>query len=129
MEISETVASFEALAHATRLGVLRRLIPAGENGLAAGDVGRRLEVLPNSLSFHLKQLVHAGLITSRRRGRNLFYAANYARVAELVGFLSDDCCADAPEGCLPECPATAAQSPLVCGSTRGPPDKDAIGRN
>lgn len=110
METSHAAKTFEALAHETRLGVLRLLIPAGRDGLSAGTVGERLGLAANSLSFHLGRLVNAGLIRSRRQGRHLYYAADYPRLAALVGFLSDDCCAAAPEGCLPGCPGTAAQS-------------------
>ncbi len=112
--MNDAVGSFEALAHDTRLGVLRLLIPAGEDGLAAGDISRHLDLPANSLSFHLGRLLNAGLIKCRRSGRNLFYAADYARVAGLVSFLSDDCCAAAPDGCLPEC-ATVATPPSVGG--------------
>jgi len=125
MEISKAAGSFEALAHATRLGVLRLLIPAGVNGLAAGDISKRLDLPPNSLSFHLGRLMNAGLIECRRSGRNLFYAADYAGVGQLARFLSDDCCADAPEGCMPECLTVAEPPSLGCGSACGAPDKDA----
>lgn len=128
METSNAVGSFEALGHATRLGVLRLLIPAGVNGLAAGDISNHLDLPPNSLSFHLGRLVNAGLIECRRSGRNLFYAADYARVAELVRFLSVDCCADAPDGCLPQCPTVAEPPSLGYGSARVAPDKDASRR-
>ncbi len=111
MEIKKAIGSFEALAHETRLGVLRLLVPAGADGLAAGDIGRRLDLPPNSLSFHLGRLENTGLIVRRRSGRNLFYAADYARIAELVRFLADDCCADAPDGCLPECPGVTGRKP------------------
>ena len=107
MEIHEAVGNFEALAHQARLGVLRLLIPAGRDGLAAGDISKRLDLPANSLSFHLGRLVNAGLIESRRSGRNLFYAANYAHVDELVRFLADNCCANAPDGCFPDCPTVA----------------------
>lgn len=128
MKINYAVGSFEALAHATRLGVLRLLIPAGVNGLAAGDISTRLDLAPNSLSFHLGRLVNAGLIECRRSGRNLFYAANYARVAELVRFLSNECCADIPDGCLPECPTVAEPPSRGCLSDCGAPDKDTSRR-
>ncbi len=116
IELFSAVAAFEALAHETRLGVLRLLIPAGMKGLAAGDISKRLDLPPNSLSFHLGRLVNAGLIGSRRSGRNLFYSADYARVDELVRFLADKCCADAPDGCFPQCPTLA--EPLSLGHGR-----------
>ncbi len=106
MEQLGATAGFEALAHQTRLAVFRLLIPAGPEGVAAGEIGERLQVPPHRLSFHLRRLAIAGLIRARREGRHLYYAADYAYVSELVGFLVNDCCADAPAGCLPECPAT-----------------------
>ena len=128
MEISKTVSAFEALAHETRLGVLRMLIPAGMNGLAAGDISTRLDLPANSLSFHLGRLVNAGLIVSRRSGRNLFYAADYARIDGLVRFLVDDCCVNAPDGCLPECATLAQPSSLGCGSFCRVPDTHTSSR-
>ncbi len=107
METLQPVKAFEALSHETRLAVFRLLIPAGPEGLPAGVIGERLDVPPNSLSFHLGRLVNAGLIACRRSGRNLFYAADYARIAELVRFLSDGGCADAADGCLQVCPIVA----------------------
>ena len=127
MELLEAVGSFEALAHETRLGVLRLLIPAGRSGLAAGDISKRLNLPANSLSFHLGRLVNVGLIECRRSGRNLFYSADYARVAELVRFFSDDCCGDAPDGCLPECLIVSKSVSHGCGSTCDPLN-DELGR-
>ncbi len=120
MEMMIAVGAIEALSHETRLGVLRLLIPAGVNGLNAGDISTRLDLPPNSLSFHLGRLVNAGLIVSRRSGRNLFYAADYARVDELVRFLAEKCCADAPNGCFPQCPTVAEPLSLGHGSAGAP---------
>ena len=106
MELSNFVTAFEALAHDTRLAVFRLLIPAGPAGLAAGTIGARLGLAPNSLSFHLGRLVNAGLVRGRRQGRHIFYAVDYAELGELVGFFAGECCADVPEGCLPGCPGT-----------------------
>ena len=124
----KAIRSFEALGHVTRFDVLRLLIPTGVNGLAAGDISKRLDLPPNSLSFHLGRLVNAGLIECRRSGRNLFYAADYARIAELVRYFSDECCADAPDGCLPECPTVAAPASVGCGSAYGAPDNKKTSR-
>ncbi len=124
MEIFNAATTFEALAHETRLGVLRLLIPAGASGIAAGDISKQLNLPPNSLSFHLGRLVNARLIVSRRSGRNLFYAADYAHVAELVRFFADDCCANAPEGCLPECSTVAEPPSLEYGSACCVPEPD-----
>lgn len=99
---------FDALGHEARLAVLRELIPAGPRGLHAGAIGAALGLPATRLSFHLNRLVAAGLIESRRKGRHLYYSVRYAALASLVEFLTDDCCATAPAGCLPECPSVAA---------------------
>lgn len=96
--------AFDALAHETRLAVFRLLVPAGRDGLPAGAIGERLRLAPNSLSFHLSRLTQAGLLSSRRQGRQLFYSVQYPALAELIQFLAGDCCAEAPEGCLAGCP-------------------------
>jgi len=120
MELTETVRAFDALAHETRLSVFRLLIPAGEAGLAAGAVGARLGLAPNNLSFHLGRLAHAGLVRSRRQGRHLYYAVDYAALAALVGFLADDCCAATPEGCLPACPPAGGAIAALPTARSGP---------
>ena len=96
--------AFEALAHDARLAVIRLLIPAGPDGLPAGVIGNRIGLPPNALSFHLGRLTNAGLVGVRRAGRNQYYAIDYRRLSALVGFLVDDCCANAPDGCMPGCP-------------------------
>ena len=96
--------AFEALAHEARLAVIRLLIPAGPDGLPAGVIGHRIGFLPNALSFHLGRLTNAGLLRMRRVGRNQYYAVDYQRLSALVGFLVEDCCAEAPDGCMPGCP-------------------------
>lgn len=105
IEPLNAVRLFEALAHETRLAILRHLIPAGPQGRPAGEVGAALAIAPTRLSFHLGRLAAAGLLESRRDGRNLYYAVNYAALGALVRFLGEDCCAAAPAGCLPECPS------------------------
>lgn len=96
--------AFEALAHEVRLAVIRLLIPAGPDGLPAGVIGDHIGQLPNALSFHLGRLTNAGLVRMRRVGRNQYYAVVYRRLSALVGFLVEDCCANAPDGCMPGCP-------------------------
>ena len=114
METIDAVAGLVALGHEARLAVFRLLIPQGQRGLPAGEIGQRLGIPPNGLSFHLTRLEHAHLITSCREGRRIFYAANYERAADLIAFLTDDCCANAPEGCFPDCPPSQRTS-----NTRG----------
>jgi ArsR family transcriptional regulator, arsenate/arsenite/antimonite-responsive transcriptional repressor len=112
MQASYPVAAFEALAHGTRLAVLRLLIPAGPGGLAAGAISERVGLPPSALSFHLARLVQADLVTARRAGRQIYYAAHYQRLTVLVRFLVEDCCANAPSGCLPGCPTRLADAVL-----------------
>ncbi|WP_375542670.1 ArsR/SmtB family transcription factor [Aestuariispira ectoiniformans] len=97
-------AAFEALEHDLRLAIIRLLIPAGQDGISAGTIADTLRLPPNRLSFHLNRLAATGLIENRRQGRHLFYAIRYTALRELVRFLVEDCCADAPSGCLPDCP-------------------------
>ncbi|ODT87380.1 MULTISPECIES: metalloregulator ArsR/SmtB family transcription factor [unclassified Phenylobacterium] len=101
METKPAVAILAALAHEGRLATFRLLVQAGSQGLAAGEVARRLDVLPNTLSASLSVLSHAGLITSRREGRSVIYSANYDAMRELLAFLMEDCCAGTPEICAP----------------------------
>lgn len=116
MELSKFARAFEALSHETRLSVFRLLIPAGPDGLAAGAIGERLGLPANVLSFHLGRLVNAGLVRSRRQGRHIYYAVDYAGLGELVGFVAGDCCAAVPEGCLPGCPGATPLSWLRSGA-------------
>ena len=101
MEITSAVASLAALAHEGRLTAFRLLVQAGDGGLAAGELARRLEVLPNTLSTNLGILAQAGLVTSQREGRSIIYRAHYEAMGELLAYLVEDCCAGAPEICTP----------------------------
>lgn len=117
MEISDAVVGLVALAHEARLAVFRLLIPQGQRGLPAGEIGQRLGIPPNGLSFHLTRLENAHLVTSCREGRQIFYAANYESAADLMAFLTDDCCANAPEGCFPHCPPSRQTSGMRAKET------------
>jgi ArsR family transcriptional regulator, arsenate/arsenite/antimonite-responsive transcriptional repressor len=101
MEPSAAVTALSALAHEGRLGVFRLLVQAGAEGMAAGEIARATGALPNTLSSNLNILSVAGLITSRREGRSIIYAAAYGRMQELLAFLVEDCCAGKPEICAP----------------------------
>lgn len=92
MEKTEAIAALAALAQETRLDVFRLLVAAGGEGLPAGQIGERLELPSATLSFHLSQLRHAGLVTFRREGRSLIYAAEYAAMNGLLGYLTENCC-------------------------------------
>ncbi len=93
METPEVVEVLGALAQETRLEALRLLVEAGPEGLAAGEIARRLDVPPPTLSFHLRAMLHAGLVTSEREGRSLIYAADFATLNGVVAFLTENCCA------------------------------------
>ncbi|MCQ8182484.1 metalloregulator ArsR/SmtB family transcription factor [Methylomonas sp. SURF-1] len=92
MENKTAVTALAALAQETRLSLFRALIQAGPDGLAAGKISEMLGISPSSLSFHLKELVHAGLIESRNESRFVIYSANFAAMNELLAFLSENCC-------------------------------------
>ena len=107
MEADGAVAALAALAQETRLALFRLLVAHGPAGLPAGVIAERLAVAPSSLSFHLQQLMHAGLIAQRRRGRQLIYSAEFAAMNALLAYLTENCCGRGP-GCAPFCePADA----------------------
>jgi len=106
VEKKGAIAALGALAQETRLDLFRLLVARGPAGLAAGVIADRVGVLPASLTFHLQQLVHAGLITQRRLGRQLIYSAEYGAMNELLAYLSENCCGQGV--CAPSCnPADA----------------------
>lgn len=99
METEEAAFAFTALGQPTRLELLRTLLAAGPNGMAAGEIAVRLGVPPSTLSFHLRALDQAGLIAPTRQGRSLIYAAQLARLRGLLAFLADACCGGEPDRC------------------------------
>ncbi len=111
MKAPQAVAALGALAQDTRLALFRLLVQRGPDGLPAGVVAERLGVPPSSLTFHLQQLLHAGLVTQRRVGRQIFYAAEYGAMTALMAYLTENCCgqdACAPAVCKPAVPAEGA---------------------
>jgi DNA-binding transcriptional ArsR family regulator len=106
MKTTEAVAALAALAQDTRLAVYRLLVQQGPSGLAAGEIASRLDLAPATLSFHLKELAHAGLATSRQDGRFIYYAASFEKMNALLAFLTENCCA---ADCGPCAPAVACQ--------------------
>ena len=106
LAIGAAAAALGALGHEHRLAAYRLLVQRGPDGLPAGVLAERLGMPPSSLTFHLQQLQHAGLITQRRLGRQLFYAADFAAMNALVGYLTENCCGGTTV-CGPACaPAT-----------------------
>ena len=104
MNPSATVLALSALAHEARLAVFRLLVQAGPEGLAAGVIATRLEMAPPALSFHLKELTHAGLLLQRPEGRKIHYSASFASMNGLIAYLTENCC----QGAACELSATAA---------------------
>lgn len=100
MNESAVVRSLAALAQEVRLRVFRALIVAGQEGLTPGAISEQLRVAPNTLSFHLKELSHAGLVSQERQGRNLIYRASFETMTELLAYLTENCCQGT--ACLPE---------------------------
>lgn len=107
MEKSDAIAALAALAQDNRLDVFRLLVQAGPEGMPAGGVAAALDLAPNTLTFHFDRLRQAGLITVRREGRSMIYAARYEAMNGLIAYLTENCCAGAPErnapapGCKP----------------------------
>lgn len=99
MNEADAVRSLAALAQAVRLRVFRALVVAGESGLTPGALAEQLGIAPNALSFHLKELMHAALVSQERQGRNLIYRASFPAMNELLGYLTENCCQGA--ACLP----------------------------
>lgn len=92
MEAITAVAALGALAQESRLEVFRLLVRQGPGGMPAGRVAEELGIPPATLSFHLAQLGHAGLVRSRREGRRIIYSADYDGMQDLLGFLTEKCC-------------------------------------
>src|SRR5579862_9148108 len=101
METSQAVAALAALAQDNRLDIFRLLVQAGPEGMAAGQVAEKLGLAPNTLTFHFDRLRFAGLVTVRRDGRSMIYAARFETMNNLVSFLTENCCQGSPEKCAP----------------------------
>jgi DNA-binding transcriptional ArsR family regulator len=105
MESGQAVVALEALAQESRLGIFRLLVEAGPAGMPAGRIAGRMKLPAPTLSFHLAQLKHGGLIVCRREGRSLIYTANFGEMNELVLFLTENCCGTGAGACAPACNA------------------------
>jgi DNA-binding transcriptional ArsR family regulator len=117
MESKAAVRALAAIAHEHRLAVYRLLVEQGTDGLAAGIIAGRLGLPPSSLTFHLQQLLHAGLVSQRRVSRRIFYAADYAAMNGLLGYLTRNCCGR-DEGVAGACePAAPAKRQIRRRST------------
>jgi DNA-binding transcriptional ArsR family regulator len=105
MDELEVVLALAALAQPVRLKVFRALVVRGSDGLTPGTMAQALDIPANTLSFHLKELAHAGLVTQERSSRNIIYRADYNRMNGLLGYLTENCCAG--RGCKVSAPATS----------------------
>ncbi|MCO5734557.1 helix-turn-helix transcriptional regulator [Rhizobium sp. SSA_523] len=101
MDEKRAVDVFGALSQETRLKIVRMLVVAGPDGMAAGAIAQQAGVSPSNISFHLKELERVGMVTATRESRSIIYSAAFAQLADLIRFLMEDCCAGRPEICLP----------------------------
>jgi DNA-binding transcriptional ArsR family regulator len=102
MRANDAIAALGALAHETRLAAFRMLVEKGPDGLAAGVLAAALGVPPSSLTFHLQQLAHAGLVTQRRVSRQIIYATDFTTMNAVVAYLTENCCGTGV-ACAPSC--------------------------
>lgn len=115
MDMNSATLALAALAHATRLAVFRSLVQAGPAGLSAGELATALDVPPPTLSFHLKDLMRAGLLKQRREQRFIHYSADFTAMRNLLIYLTDDCCQGRPEIC-----AGLLGAIPICDNLQGP---------
>jgi len=121
MEETEKTAIIQALgalAQDNRLDVYRLLVGAGPDGLPAGQVAAALGLQPNTLSFHFDRLRQAGLVSVRREGRSLFYAARFDVMNSLISYLTRNCCGGKPELCAPNAAAAGPAAGKVASLSR-----------
>lgn len=110
MKTRAVVDALGALAHEHRLAVFRLLVERGPDGLPAGQIAERVGLAPSSLTFHLQNLQHAGLIGQRRESRQLIYSADFEAMSDLVAYLTKNCCAGSGE-CSPGCEPAKVPKP------------------
>ena len=115
MEQIDAVTALAALAQDNRLDVYRLLVRAGPDGMPAGNIAAELKLAPNTLTFHFDRLRQAGLVTVRRDGRSMIYAARYETMDSLIAYLTENCCGGAAKQCAPAaaCKPTHSRSGKV----------------
>ena len=107
MKTTRVIDALGALAHEHRLAIYRLLVQRGPEGLPAGAIGERVGLVPSSLTFHLQNLQRAGLITQQRLSRQLIYSADFDAMNGLIGYLTENCCADGTAECASSCAPAA----------------------
>lgn len=113
MDERQALIAFGALSQETRLRILRHLVTAGPDGVAAGALAEQVEVSASNASFHLKELERAGLVRQRREARSIIYAAEYDALSGLIRFLMEDCCSGRAEICEPVVDAVSCCGPAL----------------
>lgn len=108
MDTKEAVKRLSSIAQEARLDIFRLLVQAGPEGLSAGVIGEKLDIPNSTLSFHLKELNHAGLISSRQESRFIYYSANYKAMNDLLSYLTENCCAGTAS-CCPDIACTTTE--------------------
>lgn len=103
MKARDAIGALGALAHEHRLAIFRLLVERGPEGLPAGRIASGLRLVPSSLTFHLQNLLRAGLISRRRESRQLIYSADFETMKALVGYLTENCCAESGQTCASAC--------------------------
>jgi DNA-binding transcriptional ArsR family regulator len=128
MEAIDVVRALSALAQETRLAVFRLLVEQGPSGLAAGEIAARLGIAPATLSFHLKELSHAALVSARQDGRYVYYAADFSTMNGLLAFLTENCCATDGGSCAtPSCaPRRAPKNAQTTQKNRARPSRRKV---
>jgi ArsR family transcriptional regulator len=102
METESALAVLSGLSQGTRLGIFRLLVEVGHEGLSAGDIATRLSIPPTTLSFHLKNMSHAGLVICQRQGTTKIYSADFDAMNDLIGYLTANCCGGDMSACAPK---------------------------
>lgn len=115
MKLNDAVTALNSLAQPARLKVFRLLVKSPDGGMCAGDISRKLGLPKPTLSFHLKELSHAGLIVSEREGRSIKFSIRERGIQQLMTFLTEDCCQGRPELCMPtNCEAADCRDSSSC---------------
>ena len=125
METKTATTIFESLSSGWRLEAFRLLVKKGPEGMVAGDIATALDLAPSSLSFHLKALTHAGMVTVEQEGRFLRYRANLPLMAELIAYLTEECCSGHPEQCASLRSASGCSPAVLPALATGLPPQDS----